>query len=61
VLGPVGHLWTQAPEGTDSRPIERCRIGTESFVSLDTCEGATFDRRLGYVLAGAPAVTAVFE
>ncbi len=61
-LGPLGHLWTAAPEGMDSLALYRCRTGTDSFTSIDaTCEGATVDRRLGHVLTSRPAVTAAFE
>ena len=62
VVGPLGGVWTAAPEGVDSQALYRCSFGGERFVSLQAdCEGQTVEKKLGYALLRAPAVTAVFE
>ncbi len=61
VIGALGNVWAQAPEGQASTPIVRCSINGQRFVSLSpTCEGLTVERTLGYTLTSLPAVTPTF-
>ena len=55
VLHSNGRIWTSAPEGMPSRPIYRCLINGERYVSTNaSCDGFTVDRQLGYVLTARP-------
>ncbi|QUF05329.1 LamG domain-containing protein [Actinosynnema pretiosum subsp. pretiosum] len=57
VVGRLGHVWTEAPEGRISRPVYRCLMpggGHLTTVSA-TCEllGGPAEKRLGYVLTAS--------
>jgi hypothetical protein len=56
ILDTLGHIWAEEPAGYDVVPLYRCVINNQRFVvSRDaTCDGYTFDRQLGYVLAESP-------
>ncbi|WBQ02017.1 LamG domain-containing protein [Kribbella sp. CA-293567] len=61
VIGALGNVWTQAPEGLTSTPIVRCNLNGQRFTSLSpTCEGFAVERTLGYTLTSLPAVPAIF-
>ncbi|MFC7617337.1 hypothetical protein ACFQV2_31855 [Actinokineospora soli] len=51
VLGPIGRVWTEKPEGPPSRLLHACRAWGERFVSdRPDCEGHTVDGVLGHVV-----------
>lgn len=62
VIGSIGRVWTQAPDGKPSKPIYRCLFGGQRFASLAAnCEGQTLDKQLGHVLTAVPTTTAEFS
>ncbi|MDX8146929.1 LamG domain-containing protein [Lentzea sp. BCCO 10_0061] len=64
VLSTLGSIWTEAPEGLESRALYRCTLpggdGDGMVSNAENCEGHPAER-LGYALTAAPGVTAVFE
>ncbi|WP_410584006.1 LamG domain-containing protein [Amycolatopsis sp. lyj-108] len=62
VIGPLGQLWTQPPDGPDVQMLYRC--GSSSVESMtntsDNCGAMGNDRLLGYVITKLPQVEPVF-
>lgn len=53
VLGELGRVHTDPPEGVPTVPVYRCSAGPDRFDALD-CGAATVDRLLGHTVAYAP-------
>ncbi|WP_061989646.1 LamG domain-containing protein [Amycolatopsis regifaucium] len=62
VIGSLGQLWTQRPDGPDVQVLYRC--GSSSVESMtntsDNCGAMGNDRSLGYVITTLPQVQPVF-
>lgn len=55
VIGPVGYVWSEPPEGVRSTRLFACTVRTtgEHFDSVDSfCEGQTVGPSLGYIITG---------
>lgn len=62
VIGGLGRLWSQAPEGVGSDPVYRCvsPAGESMISSLSNCEGWNLDKLLGNALDKVPETTPAF-